>query len=66
VGHQDRGGCPAWLRCVGVIGLLFAFGRPVLNSLGIKAWLPGIILIDQAETRPLIKAGFFVICKKHF
>jgi len=52
--------------CVGVSGLLFAFGKPVMNSLGNQAWLPSIILIDQAETRPLIKAGFFVICKKHF
>jgi hypothetical protein len=25
--------------CVGVLGLLVAFGKPVLNSLGIQAWM---------------------------
>jgi hypothetical protein len=30
--------------CVGAVGLLFAFGGPILNELGLlHAWLPGLI-----------------------
>ena len=28
--------------CLGAIGLLIAFGQPLLQSLGLTSWLPGL------------------------
>ncbi|HEY5156831.1 MAG TPA: hypothetical protein VII93_02565 [Anaerolineales bacterium] len=28
--------------CMAALGLLIAFGQPVLNSLGIQSWLPNL------------------------
>ena len=28
--------------CIGALGLLIAFGQPVLNSMGIQSWLPSL------------------------